>query len=450
MSKPSVFGKNRRGWLLALVVPILGLPAAAWQFDRFGRSPLGNPATGVANLASGFSATLVGVAPERVSALVVDHRNGKKAPLLFVGGGRRGGIYRMAAFPSYNLATIAAGMGNDPQFGTAGVCVLAFRDLFGDKSPELIALTSQVQPIGQPRVYIWSTDKGPAKLLAVGIPAIESSWPHGVGFGIDEKSGRETVISAYCGHGEIMEYRLSDSAAMSRFSTPSYAGLGLEGRLVDQLPASGEQAATGLLGYGISRRLIVALGYKKNSAAIRIYGRQKDPSRWTLEREIAEDGRFGNVRFLLFDPDNDGRKEIAAWWCTDLASGRAEMIVYSLERSGRMTRRLVATGDAEELWPSDNQAAYADSDGDGRREVWFATPQGDVRRWRCDEIANGSIGFADIETIAQLADGAGPLCVGPDPTQEGREVVYVGSNDRVIRISNSSRPADFTTVRLAH
>jgi hypothetical protein len=365
-------------------------------------------------------------APERVTALAPYMATSRSSEQVFVGTGKSAGIFRFN--PNYQpeiLTAVALGLGDTVQFGMSEVNSFLVCDLNQDSTPDLVAVTSQIEPRGRPRLYAWSLSKPPV-LLGVARPEIESSWSHGLGIASRSHRDSPSVFSTFCGFGEIIEYQ------MSRETTPSGFQLdGISWRQVGQLPASGEQAVTADADNDGTTDLCVASGYAAGMAAIRIYNVESIGSESQPRHVIDESERFGNVRFLVGDLAADGTNEVVAWWCSDSAGGDCEVVRYRLGADGLRDRTEITRGDASELWPLDGQMVVADIDDDGAPEVWFVTSAGNL--WRYEP--NQSPSATQVCVIGGLG---GPL-VASIP-EDGRQCLYVGRDRSVLRVNSSSSP----------
>ena len=204
--------------------------------------------------------------PERVTSLAIAPDSAARIESIYIGTGPAGGIYRFSpGAHSGSLIRVAVGLGDSVDFGTCDVSRLAVRDLDHDGVDELVAETCQVQPIGQPRLYVWSLKEFPV-LRGVARPAIESSWSHGLAFAPAGDSGPDHILSTYCGHGEIIEYRLVREEADDGFQHEALAW-----RQVGQLPASGEGSQTADVDNDGRPDLCLATGFVGGRAAIHVY-----------------------------------------------------------------------------------------------------------------------------------------------------------------------------------
>jgi hypothetical protein len=374
----------------------------------------------------GWEAKVLREMPQRVTAMVSNSHEAFEE--LFVGTAPGGEIYRF--HPSLRVETltkIASSLGDQPNFGTCDVSRLVVTDLEGDGHRELLATTCQVNPIGRPRLYAWSLEQSPRRIVSLGVarPAIESSWSHGLGIWRMPVGGPARVFSTFCGNGEIVEYAFGREADSDGFQFYRIAW-----RSIGQLRASGEDAEVADADNDGAADLCLATGYSVGEAAIVIYQLGEDGVGQTPRHVIDESDQFGNVRFTVGDLCGDGSQEIVAWWCTDLCAGDAQVIRYRLGPGGVRDRAVIARGGAAELWPRDGQFDRADSDGDGQSEVWFVTGGGQLS---CYDPVRGRDA---LRRVGMLRGNVGPLACGQVRDRNGI-CLYVGIDKSVVRIERS-------------
>jgi hypothetical protein len=426
-------------WFLATV----GVGVFAFQGLRTARSDsrLALPQVAYDQLSPGYTLDTVGEFPELVVSLVCD-RAGPNSHVLYAGTRGNGGVYRFSPRSPFPNAPIIPSTGDQPTFGTSAVSVLMLRDFDGDKEEELIALTSQESPRGQSRAYVHSLSRSHQMMTYAGV---KSSWPHGIAF-VRDVFGRPTFLSAYCGFGEIVEFRLFE-----RKTAAGFQAKGLESRQLGKVDASGEQIASADL-FGQGTNVLVSRGFKFNSAAIEIFARdrltpasQAKPSAvglgWTRKIEIRENDQFGNVRFLI-GKSRDGLRDLYAWWCVGLADGETEFVHYRLDSGGIVERRSATLGPAHDFWPEENRILLVDADGDSRDEIYFAGRAG--KFWRYD-LGREFGADRDAENlpaptlVASFPAGCGPVTAGPRQLR-GVRPLYLGVNANVVKLTPHPAP----------
>jgi hypothetical protein len=271
---------------------------------------------------------------------------------------------------------------------------------------------------------------------------IASSWPHGAAF-VRDVFGRPAFLSTFCGHGEVVEFRLFE-----RKSNAGFVSRGLESRQIGALSASGEQiASTELIGVGTC--VVIGRGFKFNNAAIEVYARDRSPPRpraqksalgfgWTRKLEFREDDRFGNVRFLL-GKSKKGIRDLYAWWCVGLADGDTEFIHYRINAGGVVERRRLSLGQAHDHWPEESRIAMLDADGDGVDELFYSARSGKL--WRMDLGTDGP----SPETpntpslVGEFLAGGGPLVAAPRE-RNGARPLFLGVANYIVKLTPTPAP----------
>ncbi|MFO0910477.1 MAG: hypothetical protein U0794_19390 [Isosphaeraceae bacterium] len=370
--------------------------------------------------------------PERVNALMAPPPS---APIelrsqIYVGTAGTGSVHRINPGSIGAGFSISRGLGDAISFGESNVNRLALHDLDGDGELELIGSTSQIFPRGRPRLHVWNSTIAAAAQRAVARPEIASSWSHSLGFLSRPETPAQSVFVTFCGFGEIVEYRLNPQAA----SHDGFRHEELSWKKVGQLPASGEWLEVGDVDNDHAQELLVATGYALKGAAIHVYQSPAAGSPLQLKRVIDEDRRFGNVRFKLIPSASNQESRLVAWWCTDLAGGDAEMIVYRLGPEGVRERQVVQTGTASELWPDDGRFDLGDVDGDGHDELWFATSQGVLWRFEPERATESAPAPRRIATFREPITS---LTLSLPVATYRRARVYIGCGHSVVSLEAS-------------
>lgn len=361
--------------------------------------------------------------PEVVRSLTTQLNSTVGCEEIFVGTGPRGGVYRIRSHAPNVILPIAVGLGDFMNNGTCDVSFLALHDLDHDGVSELLAETSQIYPLGCPRLYVWSQNPYP-QLQAFARVNIASSWSHGLGFLRNVGGANDRFVSTFCGHGEIVEFELTHATASNGFSTDTIGW-----RKVGQLPASGEGIAVADVDGDDHPDLCLATGFAEQKAAVHIYSKAEYGLDAGPSHVIDEGRRFGNVKILMTNPSS-GPTEIIAWWCTGDFDGDSELVRYHWSSTGEFARQLIAAGPASELWPMDCQMTLADTNDDGLDEVWFVTNSGYVLRIDLESPS-------PLTRVCRVASELGPLTASPKCTGQ-RAGLYIGSKELVLRLE----PAD--------
>lgn len=334
---------------------------------------------------------------------------------VFAGTSPRGGVYRFDGVHTFHYRTLADSLSDLTEHGECAVNHLAFRDIDHDGTPELLAQTCQIVPQGRPRAYVWSMTSPPT-LRGFARPAIDSSWSHGLAF-VDgpDGPGAPRIFSTFCGFGEIVEFQAHSTRSEDGFQRDSIGW-----RQVGQLPCSGEQAEAADLDGDGQQELIFAAGFKHREAALHAFHAGAPNGGLVPRWDITEEGKYANVRFLIGGPQRDGRRWLIAWWCTDLAGGRCDIIRYEIGPTGPTQRTPIASLD--NAWPADGQMALAHTDSSGRDQVWFSAGNA---LWRYDPD-----GPPRIERILRIEGALGPV----SPSPQAWPGVLLGWKRHVLRL----------------
>lgn len=361
--------------------------------------------------------------PDVVNSLAMPPADSKLAlDNIYVGTSHVGGVFRFNARGNGVYTTLHQGTGDHKQFGDSRVSRLAFHDLDGDGTTELLASTSQISPRGRPRLYAWTFEGATPILRGLARPDIRSSWSHGLAFLPRGEAQGHSIFATFCGFGEIVEFQMRRVGEDSGFLRD-----GLGWKQVGQLPASGEWSETADFDNDGRDELCFAVGFGEGAAAIHAYRSEAPGAALILSHAIDEGGRFGNVRFVVTAGRGDSKNDVVAWWSTDyLYGGQCEVIRYRLDSTGVTERTVIASGDAGVLWPDDGQVAVLDMDGDFRPEVWFAARSGNLYRY-------DPAGTIAPERILKIDPTLGPIAGGMiDGT--GRPVLFLGWGRDVLRL----------------
>lgn len=414
-----------RGLTIPLLLSLGFAGAAVVATNEYTAVPSYSPPTHVVSnvplyrqpdLAAGWRLKPIATLPEQVASLAIMPDS---APAyfgkVFAGTSPRGGVYCIDVINSYTVRTISASLGDDPDFGTCSVNHVAVRDLDHDGTPELLAETCQISPIGRPRTMVWTLGASPIP-RGTARPGIDSSWSHGLGFFYTPEMGSDRFFSTYCGYGEIVEFRMLPSSSDGGFKRE-----GLEWRQVGKLSSSGEQAITADIDNDGRLELVLAQGYQEGNAEIRLFELGEGATALRPDFIIDESHRFTNVRFLAI-PGTDGTgSELVAWWAHELGGGYCEVIRYRLGPTGVLERFYIGQG--IDLWPSDGQMTLADPERSGRLSVWFCSGVGSL--YRMDPSRHSS-----IERIAHIPDGVGPIT----PSPRAWPSLLIGCGKQVLRL----------------
>jgi hypothetical protein len=422
----SAFSIAQRSVLMATSAVALVCGSGVHLVPNCTRQAVRKPPVPVQFFEPGWSLQVARELPERVCSLAVAPDWAGSSESIYVGTGPVGGIYRFCPdSPPDIITTVAIGLGDAVDFGTCNVTRLAVRDLDHDGVDELLTETSQVQPPGPPRLYVWSLTQYPL-LRGFARPDIESSWSHGLAVTRGSDSGSDRIVSTYCGYGEIIEYELVRQSAEGGFHHQALAW-----RQVGRLPASGEGAQTADVDNDGRPDLCLATGFANGRAAVHVYERGEQGLVDQPKHILNEAGRFFNVKFIVVDLGDVRGHELIAWWCTSVTGGDCEIIRYQLGPGGLCDREVIGRGDAASLWPMDGQMTVVDSDDSRKPAVWFATVSGNL--WRYD--LQHQIRLAHV---CRIEGEVGPI-LGVSAESPIGPRLYLGCDRRVLELRSAEQ-----------
>ena len=172
------------------------------------------------------------------------------------------------------------------------------------------------------------------------------------------------VISAYCGHGEIIRY-------------DHEVGLGeVRARKIHQLSGSGEESLIADVDNDGHVEYITSNGFRKEDAKVEIFEFGEDGELMLPPRLIIEgyDGkRCFYASVMVGDVDNDGRNEMMIGWKQDQEINEGTILGYSVGK--RIEKEYTFAYEDKDLDLSyfEKMMVVADADNDGLNELVVST-----------------------------------------------------------------------------
>jgi hypothetical protein len=239
-------------------------------------------------------------------------------------------------------------------------------DLDGDGVPEVLAGSGEYDD-STAALHVFHTDgERVTEMRSLRAAENTSSYTHGLATADLNGDGIQEVISAYCGHGEVIRYDVTPETGE------------LRARKVLQLSGSGEEAQIADVDGDGRPELIVSNGFRDGEAKVQIHDfdpRTGDP---IARPRVVLDGYDGRGAFYasltVGDLDGDGRPELIVAWKGDQDVNRTTLLAYHVSGTGAQVAYELAYEDPElDLAYFEKMMAIADIDGDGRAELYIST-----------------------------------------------------------------------------
>ncbi len=238
-------------------------------------------------------------------------------------------------------------------------------DVDGDRRRELVAGTGEEN--GEvARLAILDLDgMAVTRVSSMHAPQNNSSYTHGLAVADLDHDGKQEIVSAYCGDGEIIRYDVEHDGSIGSRKIMQVSGSGEDAWLVD------------VDGDG-SRELVVSNGFRERAAQVEI---------WDLDRVTGEPQHYpravidafeGHLMFyasvMVGDIDGDGRPELIIGWKEEQGDNRASIVAYHIDGGRADIAYVLAHEDASfDLGYFEKMMGVADVDGDGRPELLVST-----------------------------------------------------------------------------
>jgi hypothetical protein len=253
-----------------------------------------------------------------------------------------------------NLARTFPGMG----------LAVKITDLDLDGSNEIILGTGQ-EGDGTAIFYTFRLMDHHLATLCESRPAFnQSAFTHNLAPYDIDGDGMLEVISAYCGHGEIIRY-------------DHEAGLGeVRARKIHQLSGSGEESLIADVDNDGHVEYITSNGFRKEDARVEIFEFDEDgelilPSRLVLEGYDGKRCFYASI--TVGDVDNDGRNEMMVGWKREQEINEGTILGYSVGEQA-VKKYTFAFEDRDlDMSYFEKMMVVADADNDGLNELVVST-----------------------------------------------------------------------------
>jgi hypothetical protein len=238
-------------------------------------------------------------------------------------------------------------------------------DVDGDRMPELVAGTGEEN--GEvARLAVFELDGGRITQMArMHAPQNNSSYTHGLAVADLDHDGKQELVAAYCGDGEVIRYDVEHDGSIASRKLMQVSGSGEDAWLVD---VDGDGA----------RELVVSNAYRARSAKIEIYDLDPatgEPGRSPrLVLDSFEGRRMFYASLVVGDLDGDQRPELIVGWKEVQSDNRATIVAYRVEGQDAAVAYVLARRDsAFDMAYFQNMMGIADVDLDGRPELLVST-----------------------------------------------------------------------------
>jgi len=192
----------------------------------------------------------------------------------------------------------------------------------------------------------------------------KSAYTHSFGFADLDKDGVIEVLSAYCGHGEIMRYDVDSGLTQ------------IQARKIHQFSGSGEESILADVDNDGQTEYIAANCFRKEQAKIEIF-EFDDKGELALPARVIIEGMPGRPCFyascIVGDLDNDGKNELVAGWKREQTVNRSTLLAYRIGKTAEIAYTLEPDTEDLDMGYFEKMMAVADADNDGKNELAIST-----------------------------------------------------------------------------
>lgn len=245
--------------------------------------------------------------------------------------------------------------------------------------------------------------------------------------------GMLEVISAYCGHGEIIRYDYE-------------AGLeDVKARKLHQLSGSGEESLIADVDNDGRVEYITSNGFRKEDAKVEIFefdeaGEMLLPPRLVIEGYDGKGCFYASI--MIGDVDNDGNNEMMVGWKQDQEINEGTLLGYRVGEDAEVIYTFAYEDPDLDMSYFEKMMAVADADNDGKNELVVSTRGDNLSEYIQSEhlghvymwsVLDGGLERELLVNFHQGVAGSSWIAVG-DADNDGKNeiVMSTGEGDRTL------------------
>ncbi len=304
-------------------------------------------------------------------------------------------------------------------------------DLDGNGSNEIILGTGQ-EGVGTAIFYTFRIEDNQLDTLSISRPDFnKSGYTHNLAPYDIDGDGMLEVISAYCGHGEIIRYDYEVGLKEIR------------ARKIHQLSGSGEESLIADVDNDGFVEYITSNSFRKEDAKVEIF--EFDAAgELILPPRLVIDGYDGKRCFyasvIIGDVDNDSNNELVIGWKQDQNINRGTILGYQVGEEVEKKYTFAYEDKDLDLSYFEKMMVIADADNDGKNELLVST-RGDNLSERIESehmgqlfmwsVSNKGIARELLVNLHQGIAGSSWIDVG-DADNDGKNeiILATGQGDR--------------------